>query len=122
MTTLETLKMRMEWFSQDTEKARLNAHTNQFINQKHRDLIKCFNDYVNELEFFESITDIKDTSADELLEVIKKQALIIASAKIEFPTINQSLPLLYDYYLSSIDNHQDIGIPHKTITVQIPVI
>lgn len=37
----------------------------------------------------------------QLLEIVKKQALIIQSAKIEFPTIHQSLDTLWMYYFAN---------------------
>ena len=58
-------------------------------------------------------------TTDQLYEIIKKQALIIEAAGIQFPTINQPLQLIYDTYLAS--KKQFDQIPTKLAPHQIQV-
>lgn len=67
--------------------------------------------------------DLKNKEIDQLYEIIKKQALIIEAAGIEYPTINQSIEHIHDIYLQSQGRSQDIGTFTKDqITVEIKVI
>ena len=45
---------------------------------------------------------------DQLYEIIKKQALIIEAAGIQFPTINQPIQVIYDTYLASTKQFDQI--------------
>ena len=56
---------------------------------------------------------------DQLYEIIKKQALIIEAAGIQFPTINQPIQVIYDTYLASTKQFDQI--PTKLAAHQIPV-
>jgi len=56
---------------------------------------------------------------DQLYEIIKKQALIIEAAGIQFPTINQPIQVIYDTYLASTKQYDQI--PTKLAPHQIPV-
>jgi hypothetical protein len=123
MHPFKNLKMRMEWLRQDLKKSALNAHTNQYQQKKYEDLLKSFDEYITHLDFIQKATpDTIPLTHLDLLEVIKKQALIIKAARIDYPTINQPLPLIYDYYLASIGDMKNLGAPHHRITVEIEVI
>ena len=56
---------------------------------------------------------------DQMTEIIKKQALIIEAAGIQFPTINQPIQVIYDTYLASTKQFDQI--PTKLAAHQIPV-
>jgi exonuclease VII small subunit len=56
---------------------------------------------------------------DQLNLIIKKQALIIEAAGIQFPTINQPIQVIYDTYLASTKQYDQI--PTKLHPNEIPV-
>lgn len=56
---------------------------------------------------------------DQMNEIIKKQALIIEAAGIQFPTINQPIQVIYDTYLAA--TKQFDKIPTKLEPNEIPV-
>ena len=72
-------------------------------------------------QFIEA-ADATSSPNDDLITVIKKQALIISAAHIVYPTINQSMGYLYDCYLKSQGRDEEIGQDHKTINVQISIL
>jgi len=57
----------------------------------------------------------------EYLEIIKKQALIIETAGIIYPTINQSLGHIQDIYFASKNKIHDIG-SSEILPIEIPII
>lgn len=63
---------------------------------------------------------IPQPEVPKLLEIIKKQALIIETAKIQYPTIHQSLGHIADIYHSVNNDYDKLGtIPTRII---IPVV
>jgi len=93
------------------------------LNQKSIDfyleIIQSIENYVNLIEVSESF--LVNNSIDPLLEIIKKQALIIKAAKIQYPTINQSLEHIQDIYFSSTGQIERMGYS-EIIEIEIPII
>lgn len=113
------LVKQVNYLKKDVEKYNLTPNANAFIIRNKQNTIDAITDFLALAE--QNINDAASPNL-ELIEVIKKQALIIAAAKIEYPTINQPIELIYEHYLSSIDEHERMGKSHKNITVKIGVI
>lgn len=58
----------------------------------------------------------------QMAEVIKKQALLIESANIVYPTINQSTQSIWECYLASKGRSNEIGLTLTPKNIQIKVI
>jgi len=98
-------------------KAQLNPNK-QSINF-YSEIIHSIESYVKLMEENESF--LLNNSIDPLLVIIKKQALIIKAAKIQYPTINQSIEHIQDIYFSSTGQLERLG-SSDIKDVEIPII
>ena len=60
-------------------------------------------------------------ATEELIQIIKKQALIIEISGQQFPTINQNIQLIYDIYLVAKGKQDMAGTPFNG-NITIPII
>jgi len=107
MKSLIRLKFLFIQYEMDCKNYSLKSSANDFIVKKQSDLIDAFNGYFAELELMDKI--IADDPYKELIEVIRKQAMIIEAAGIIYPTINQDIRTIQDYYLISQDRIDEVG-------------
>lgn len=103
----------------EMDKYRLKQDANSYYISRQISLIQKATDFITSAD--DLISKTKSPN-QELITIIKKQALIIDAAKITFPTINQSLELIHDYYLQSIGNTEKIGQQNPEISVEIKII
>lgn len=117
MKTLNRLKFLFSQYELDCNNYKLKPNSNAFIIKKQSDLIDIFNAYINELDQAESFVPDSVQEQNQLLEVIRKQAMIIEAAGIVYPTINQDIRIIQDYYLIAKDRINEV--PSQSI---LPVV
>lgn len=88
------------------------------------DMLQALQEYAEDSEMqLQEQRYIEQRRQLELIEIIKKQALIIDAANIIYPTINQSLASIYDIWLSSKGRIHDLPVKDiDAISVQIATI
>lgn len=109
---LDAAKQTIGSIIEDLQKYRERSNHNKYVAIKQQNFITAMENFILTSE----------SSVNELTQVVKKQALIIESAGIIYPTIFQSLEHIYEIYLVKKGRVAEIGQSHRNITVEIPVI
>lgn len=76
---------------------------------------------LNYIDSAQNLIDCFDKEREFLFDIIKKQALILQTAGVVYPTINQSLGHIHDIYLQSKGRTSEIG-HSDPINVEINII
>lgn len=132
--SLSEIQYQLDRLKSSLADYRLKKYPNAYFIQSQQKLISSIESFILESEqekiFLTSLVELNTSNqqlsasrtSQDTTVLVQKLALLVATAGIKWPTINQPLPLLYDYYLSSQGRHNEVGEPRKDYTVILPVI
>lgn len=101
--TLNVIRLMEQELTQYERSAKAQPY---FIHQRKRDI--------------QTIKDFTQSSSEQinhLLDIIKKQALIIEMSGIQFPTINQPIELIHLLYLERMGRDVLQSSPNPSVTI-----